>query len=139
MTLAATRVLDGIAFQHDEVTDLEIDAPVAPALTEIPPGAETVPVTQGSRTLEEIAAVAGLPLLAPTWLPPEYSFQSGGVYVRSDVPEVTLTFSRDRREFDPACSNGPSRNRGANRATCGNASTADSRTRADQRPQRSSG
>ena len=99
MTLAVTSVLDGIAFQHDEVTDLEIDAPVAPALTEVPPGAETVPVTQGSRTLEEIAAVAGLPLLAPTWLPPGYSFQSGGVYVRSDVPEVTLTYSRERREF----------------------------------------
>ncbi len=124
MTLAVTSVLDGIAFQHDEVTDLEIDAPVAPALTEVPPGAETVPVTQGSRTLEEIAAVAGLPLLAPTWLPPGYSFQSGGVYVRSDVPEVTLTYSRERREFI-SLSNGPSRNRGANRATCGNASTAD--------------
>ena len=38
-------------------------------------------------------------MLAPTWLPAEYSFQSGGVYVRDDVPQVSLTFSRDRREF----------------------------------------
>jgi len=99
MTLAVTSVIDGTAFQHDEVTDLEIDAPVVPALTEVPPGAEVVPASQGHRTLEELAAAAGLPLLAPTWLPPEYSFQSGGLYVKDEVPEAALTFSRDRREF----------------------------------------
>ena len=99
MTLAVTSVIDGVEFQHDEVTDLEIDAPIAPALTEVPSGAETVPVTQGPRTLEEIAAAAGLPLLAPTWLPPEYTFQSGGAHVRNDVPDATLNFSRERREF----------------------------------------
>jgi hypothetical protein len=99
MTLATTRVIDGAEFQHDEVTDLEIDAPIAPALTEVPPGAETVPVTQGPRTLEEIAAAAGLPLFAPTWLPPEYTFQSGGAHVRNDVPQATLNYSRERREF----------------------------------------
>ena len=100
LTLAATGMIDGAAFHDDEVTDLEVDAPVADALTEVPPDAETVPVSQGSRTLEEIAAAAGLTVLAPTWLPAEYSFQSGGVYVRDDVPQVSLTFSRDRREFD---------------------------------------
>ena len=56
-------------------------------------------MSQGSRTLEEIAAAAELTVLAPTWLPAEYTFQSGGVYVRNDVPQVSLTFSRDRREF----------------------------------------
>ena len=29
ITLAVTSVMDGIEFHHDEVTDLEIDAPVA--------------------------------------------------------------------------------------------------------------
>ena len=99
MTLAATRLIDGAPFQDDEVTDLEIDAPVDSALTETPPGAEPVPVSQGSRTIEEIAEAAELTVLAPTWLPAEYSFQSGGVYVRDDVPQVSLVFSRDRREF----------------------------------------
>jgi hypothetical protein len=99
MTLAATCLIDGAAFQDDEVTDLEIDAPIGAALTEAPPDAEAVPASQGSRTIDEIAATAELTVLAPTWLPPEYSFQSGGVYVRNDVPQVSLVFSRDRREF----------------------------------------
>ena len=42
---------------------------LVPALTEVPPGAETVPVTQGHRTLEELAVAVGLTLMAPTWLP----------------------------------------------------------------------
>jgi hypothetical protein len=99
MTLAVTSVVDGTVFHHDEVTDFEIDAPVATTLTEVPGDAEAVPASQGFRTVEEVAAAAQLSLLAPTWLPPEYSFQTGGVFVRDDVPEATLVFSRDRREF----------------------------------------
>ena len=38
MTLAAVRSIDGAPFQDDEVTDLEIDAPIDSTLTEAPPG-----------------------------------------------------------------------------------------------------
>ena len=99
LTLAVTSVVEGTAFYHDEVADFEIDAPVAATLTKVPEDAEAVPASQGFRSVEEVAAAAQLALLAPTWLPPGYTFQTGGVFVRDDVPEATLVFSRDRREF----------------------------------------
>jgi hypothetical protein len=99
MTLAVTTYVDDIAFRHHEVVNFEIDASIPAALTEPPADAEEVRPSQGFRTVEEVAAAAQLSLLSPRWLPPEYSFQTGGVYRRDDIPEATLVFSRDRREF----------------------------------------
>jgi hypothetical protein len=99
MTLAVTSLLNGTAFRHDEVTDFEVDAAIPTALTRAPEDAEEVPAGQGFRSVEEVATRAELLLLAPTWLPPEYSFQTGGVYRRDDIPDTTLVFSRDRHEF----------------------------------------
>jgi hypothetical protein len=112
MTLGVSAVVDGRVFHHDEVVDLEIDAPVAAALTEVPEGAEARSVSQRFRAVEEVAAEAQLVLLAPRWLPPEYSFQTGSASVRDGVPQATLVFSRDRREFIQLFESPESRDRG---------------------------
>jgi hypothetical protein len=99
LTLAVTSFVDGASFHHDEVTEFETEPTISPALTAVPAGAERVPATQGFRSVEEIAAATPLSLLAPRWLPPEFMFQTGGVFIRDGVPEANLVYSRDRRVF----------------------------------------
>jgi hypothetical protein len=99
MTLEINALMDGRVFHHDQVIDLEVDAPVTAELTAVPEGAEARPVSQGFRTVEEVAAEAQLVVLAPGWLPEEYSFQTGSATVRDGIPQVTIIFSRERREF----------------------------------------
>jgi hypothetical protein len=99
MTLAVTSFVDGAPFQHHEVTELEVDAAIAPALTEAPRDAEAVPPSQSFRNVQEVAAATQLTLLAPTWLPPGYAFQTGGVHIRDGVPSASVHFSRERKDF----------------------------------------
>ena len=123
MTLAATRSIDGAPFQDDEVTVLEIDAPVDLALTETPPGAEAVPVSQGSRTIEEIAEAAELTVLAPTWLPADYSSPVRWRLRQGRRASSVADVCAEPSASSSSSSNGPSRNRVARVTTCRNASS----------------
>jgi hypothetical protein len=99
LTLAITSTVDGAVFHRDEVTEFETNPTIASALTATPADAAPVPASQHFESVEEVAAATPLSLLAPRWLPPEDTFQSGGVYLRDGVPEAMLVFSRDRRAF----------------------------------------
>jgi hypothetical protein len=100
LTLAVDSFLDGTRFRHHEVTDLEINALVPAELTAPPEDAERVPISSPVRSVEEVAEHAEFAVLAPQWLPPGYTFQTGSARRHSDdTPEVSLIFSLERHEF----------------------------------------
>jgi hypothetical protein len=78
-----------VAFDHD----------VAPELTAAPADAELVPVSRGFREPRDVGAAAQFPLLAPTWLPANFTFDTGSARDDDDAFHASLIFSRDRREF----------------------------------------
>jgi hypothetical protein len=99
MTLSVTSLVDGSPFQHHEVVDFELGADVGPELTAVPAGAEAIPVSRGFRAPEDVATAAQFAVLAPTWLPANFTFQTGSARDDDDVLHASLIFSRDRREF----------------------------------------
>ncbi len=98
LTLAVTSVVDDERYQRYEVTALEIDADVPQELTAVPDGATAVPPSAGSRSIEEIATDTELAVFRATWLPDGYTYQAGAAY-GGEHPHVSITYSRDRREF----------------------------------------
>ncbi len=99
MTLSVTNLVDGSPFQHREVVDFELNADIPREFTATPGSAEAIPESQGFRSPEDVANAAQFPLLAPTWLPDNYTFQTGSARHRDDGPHASLIFSRDWREF----------------------------------------
>ena len=99
IALSVSSFVDGSQFQHQEVVDFELDPDIPREFTAAPASSERIPVSPGFRAPEEVARAAQFPLLAPTWLPDLYTFQTGSARRREDGPHATLTFSRDRRVF----------------------------------------
>ena len=82
MKLSVTSLVDGSPLQHYEVVDFELDADVGRELTAAPADAEMVPATRKYEAPQDVANAAGFPLLAPTWLPDNYTFQTGSARER---------------------------------------------------------
>jgi hypothetical protein len=99
MTLSLTNLVDGSALQHHEVVDFEVDADIPRELTGAPANAEMVAATRRFEAPQDVASAAGFPLLAPTWLPDNYAFQTGSAREDDGVLHASLIFSRDRHEF----------------------------------------
>jgi len=99
LMLSVTSFVDGEPFHHREVDDFEINGDIERAVTDAPAEAEDVPISRGFRSPDDVANEAGFALLAPTWLPDEYTFQTGSARDGDDGPHASLIFSRDRREF----------------------------------------
>jgi hypothetical protein len=99
MTLSVTTLVDGSPFQHQEVVAFDHDIDVAPEITAAPADAEPVPASRGFREPRDVAAAAQFTLLAPTWLPANFTFQTGSARDDDDLFHASLIFSRDRREF----------------------------------------
>lgn len=58
-----------------------------------------VAATRKFEAPQDVASAAGFPLLAPTLLPENYTFQTGSARREHDGPHASLIFSRDRHEF----------------------------------------
>jgi hypothetical protein len=99
LMLSVTSFVDGEPFHRREVDDFEINCDIDPAITAAPADAEVVPVSRKFLSPADVANAAGFALLAPTWLPDEYTFQTGSARDGDDGVSASLIFSHDRHEF----------------------------------------